>query len=91
MLWESRRNQTAGVYGFSLYLKILVLKREEKSGISKSVYLIRQNMLVSNLERNEKQSIAVVKGFFCIAAKVIDCINPGRVQTLKESSSAVSP
>lgn len=52
---------------------------------------MRESMFVPNLERNEKQSIAMVKGFFCTSAKVIECINPGRVQNLKESSSAVPP
>lgn len=61
-----------------------------KNGISKSVCLMKESMFVPSLERNEKQSIAMVKGFFCTAAKVIECINSGRVQTLKESNSAVS-
>lgn len=50
-----------------------------------------RKIFVPNLERNEKQSIAMVKGSFCTSAKVVECINPGRVQTLKESSLAVSP
>lgn len=56
----------------------------------KSAYLMR-SMFVSNLEMNEKQSIALVKVFFCTSAKVTECINPGREQTLKGSSSAVPP
>lgn len=56
----------------------------------KSAYLMK-SMFVSNLEINEKQSIALVKVFFCTSAKVTECIHPEREQTLKGSSSAVAP
>lgn len=75
---EGSGNQTAGVGGFPLHLKILLLKREGKSGTSQPVYLMRERVFVPNLERAAKQSIAVVKCFFCTSAKVTESLNPGR-------------